>query len=375
MHHLATSIDEQLRYAESAPLLTLCLTRRRKVLGDTDVDTLATIKAFAIHYNNQKLYDKGGPLLIEYTRGIRDVLGKDYKDSMQAVMLLSSLYAEIRKFKRAEPLFRDNIYRQQKIAGKVHPDTLKMKNSLALMYWNEKRYAEAEQIYLEIVEDHNRCLDFIESVKSKRDDPSRIPTVENINHHDVLKYISNCALVYREQGKFDKSTPLLNDCYVKFRNMLGEGHADTIKAAGNLGKQYMENGEFEKSESILSNCYEVSRTQLGETHLSTLKCISNLSELYLRTNQFELALPLLSTYIPAMKSSLTKNFTASHFGSEYHPEILRATYNLGRVYAGRGAHDDAEILLMDCLSKRQKKLGSSHPGKRNESCIVYSCSH
>ena len=70
---------------------------------------------------------------------------------------------------------------------------------------------------------------------------------------------------------------------------MGDDHPDTLKTKNDLAVLYKEQGEYDKAELLLVEAVEGRRLKLGDTHPHTLESFNNLIELYEAWNKAEKA--------------------------------------------------------------------------------------
>ena len=61
---------------------------------------------------------------------------------------------------------------------------------------------------------------------------------------------------------------------------VGEDHPDTLESKNDLAVLYREQGGYDESEPLLIQAFEGRRLKLGDTHPHTLQSLNNLIDLY-----------------------------------------------------------------------------------------------
>jgi tetratricopeptide (TPR) repeat protein len=84
------------------------------------------------------------------------------------------------------------------ILGENHPDTLESMNNLALLYDNQGQYDKACPLYIQ-------CLKKRKSTLSE-------------NHPHIISSMHNLAVLYDKQGKYIQALPLYKKCLERFKN-------------------------------------------------------------------------------------------------------------------------------------------------------------
>jgi hypothetical protein len=66
-----------------------------------------------------------------------------------------------------------------------------------------------------------------------------------MDHVDTLKSMNNLAILYYNQGKFDKAEPLLVECLDKRKVLLRDDHVKTLHSVKILALLYKKQGKFD----------------------------------------------------------------------------------------------------------------------------------
>ena len=69
----------------------------------------------------------------------------------------------------------------------------------------------------------------------------------------------------------------------------GDGHPDTLETKNDLAVLYKEQGDYDKAEPLLVHAFEGRRLKLGDAHPHTLQSLNNLITLYEAWNKPEKA--------------------------------------------------------------------------------------
>lgn len=99
-------------------------------------------------------------------------------------------------------------------------------------------------------------------------------------HPNTLMALNNLALLYRNQGKYDRAESFLLDCLEKRTTTLGENEMDTLQSLNNLALLYAIQGKLDKAEPLYITSLEKSTLRFGETHPNTLTGLNNLADFY-----------------------------------------------------------------------------------------------
>ena len=69
--------------------------------------------------------------------------------------------------------------------------------------------------------------------------------------------MNNLALLYHNQGKYDKAEPLLEQCYEMMKSKIRPDHPDTMTAMNNLAVLHYKQGRYDKAGPRYIHCYEM----------------------------------------------------------------------------------------------------------------------
>ena len=90
----------------------------------------------------------------------------------------------------------------------------------------------------------------------------------------------NLAILYCNQGQYEKAEYLHVNCLGQRLVALGLSHPDTVFSMNGLAGLYCRQGQYEDAEPLFVACLEQLRIALGESHPDTLDAIGNLANLY-----------------------------------------------------------------------------------------------
>ena len=122
-----------------------------------------------------------------------------------------------------------------------------------------------------------------------------------------------------------------------------ERHADLLHM---LGMLYKGQGNYQASQPLLEEALEKRRATLGADHPDTLLSINNLAMLYYMQRKYDTAEPLYLECLEKQKSTLEAD----------HPSTLPSINNLALLNKSQGKYNTAEPLYLECLDKRNLTL-------------------
>ena len=100
------------------------------------------------------------------------------------------------------------------------------------------------------------------------------------DHPDTLMSMSNLAVLYDNQDKFNEAEPLYKECLSKCETILGSDHPNTLITIYGLAKSYVDQGKYHEAKPLynlhLKNCVN----ELGPDHLLTITIRENLDNIH-----------------------------------------------------------------------------------------------
>ncbi|CAN5505103.1 hypothetical protein BH09PLA1_BH09PLA1_33350 [soil metagenome] len=318
-------------YDDALPLQTAALATRRRVLGDSNEDTLTSIN------NMGSILDaEGKPQEAEkyYREGLDQrsrVLGAENHATLVSMGNLGNLFCAQGKFAEAEPLLRASLEKCRRVLGNDHRDTIIAINSLGFLLVNQGKPAEAEPLWREAYERGQRAIG--------ADDP------------DVIVWISNLGSLIQVQGRFKEAEPYLREALEKNRRVRGEEHPLTIRAISILGGNLSKQGRLTEAETLDREALEKSQRVLGDDNPETVDNLGRVGSLLMAQGKFDDAEPCLRQSLDAIR----------RLRGDEHPTTLNALAQFARLRVNQGKRDEAEALYRDVLEKSSRVLGPEHP--------------
>jgi tetratricopeptide (TPR) repeat protein len=168
---------------------------------------------------------------------------------------------------------------------------------------------------------------------------------------DLASSLSDLALIYQSQGKYEQAEPLHMQALEMRKRLLGEEHPDVARSLNNLAALYESQGKYEKAEPLLLQALEMRKRFLGEEHPEVAQSLNNLAGLYYSQGKHEQAEPL---YVQALEMS-------KRLLGEEHPNVAQSLNNLAALYHSQGKYEQAKSLYQQALEMRKRLLGKEHP--------------
>ncbi len=293
-------------YPKALPILEQALATRRRLLGEENPDTLATMIDLALLDVNMGRRAEAEKLFDRVIEARRRLLGEEHPDTLRAKAGLVFVMRATGRYEEAEKLDRQILEARRRVLGEDHPDSILSMADLAGTYRMERRYGEAEALYRSVVEKLRKVLGEDNSV-----------TLENIYH---------LANVYEREGRYAEAEVLQRDTRERLRRRLGDDHLRTLEATNELAVTYDDEGRFADAEPLYRDTLERSRRVLGKEHPTTLTTMNNLANVYSSEGRYDEAEALFRESLEAGRRVMGEN----------HPHTANTLYNLGCMSALRG---------------------------------------
>jgi serine/threonine protein kinase/tetratricopeptide (TPR) repeat protein len=159
------------------------------------------------------------------------------------------------------------------------------------------------------------------------------------------------ALVYHEQGAYDRAEANLRRAVELATDELGPRNRFSVGVRGKLARTLVEAGRYDDAEVEMQELLPIFRAVYGDDHGETLSMMNNLAAIYLHRKDYERAEPLLLEVVAGRSSAL---------GPE-HPDTQASAGNLAQLYMFTERFDEAEPLFRESLRVRRHELGDRHP--------------
>ncbi len=110
------------------------------------------------------------------------------------------------------------------------------------------------------------------------------------------------AGAYREVGNFQKSEEYLKDAYLRIAMEFGEENISAAVILNSMGLLYKKQGKFERSLDAYQRALKVREDSLGEDHPDCIATRHNIAELYIQWANPEKAQEYLQKNIDLMEA-------------------------------------------------------------------------
>jgi|CXWL01.1.fsa_nt_gi serine/threonine-protein kinase len=305
---------------------------RRRLLGNTNPDTLTSINDLGMVLRGQGRNSEAERYLQEAYEGRRRVLGEEHPETLTSLNNKSVLVAAQGRLAEAEPLYRVILEKRRRVLGEEHPETITAINNLGILLRNEGKLAEAEPYMTEALAKHRRVLG--------DDGPNTLASINNMG-----------ALMY-SLGKQQESESYFREALERRRRVLGEENISTINSINSVGFILLAQGKLDEAEPYLREALEKHARVLGADHGATLNSINNLAALLTRQGKSSEAEPLVRDALKRRRRVL---------GNE-HPETLLSINSMCATLSLLDKHDEAEPYCLEAVDASRRVLGDGHEG-------------
>jgi len=170
----------------------------------------------------------------------------------------------------------------------------------------------------------------------------------------ALQAQNNLAVLYEECQQFQEAEKLHTEVCKKMEAQFGTEHGDVTSSKFNLAALKAKMGSLEDSEAMYRHVLDVREKTLGPQHANTLRAKANLADVLRRQDRLEEAEAMLKNLVDQAHVSFGRDDATT----------LKARCQLAHILALQGdetRHRQAEAHLREVVSRREQKLGPSHP--------------
>lgn len=222
-------------------------------------------------------------------------------------------------------------------------EEIQLKNTLAVLYNQQGEYDLSEALYEE-------CLE-----KRKQ--------VQGVMHPETLIALNDLAMVYDTQGKYTLAEKYYKEYIQKWKEShnsnqeIAQGspnndrHGEMILAMNNLAVTLQHQHKEIEAEQLWEECIAQGKDLLSSHHPTVLSAMNNVGAFYCHLGRF----------LDAKRMLLEAYEQRKHHLGVDHPETLNTLHNLGILYQKMGLWLKAETCWEECFDKRKRLFGAEHP--------------
>jgi tetratricopeptide (TPR) repeat protein len=160
------------------------------------------------------------------------------------------------------------------------------------------------------------------------------------DHPKTIAFMHNLAAIYLSAKQLDKSIPLSEDVLKRREAKLGRQHPNTQSTVALLGRTYKEAGRLTEAIPLLEEAYNASRKLLNLRWI-----VPQLLDAYMKAGKPAEAKKVIQEELTNARKTLPNES----------PQLAVSLAQCGMVYLHLKAYDDAEPILREALTIREKK--------------------
>lgn len=258
-------------------------------------------------------------------------LAEDWGNAREYCQKAGFYFKESIKYDEASIYLQKALSICERIYAPDHSDIATSLNNLALLYQDQGFFNKAKSLYLKALEIRKHVL--------------------GNQHPDFAASVNDLASLYHLQGLYDKAEPLYLKALEIRETVLGQQHTDVSTILNNLAALYDEQGLYDKAKQLYIRALEIDENVLGPQHPDVATSLNNLAGLYLHEGHYDEAEPLWERAMEIRKTVL----------GQQHPDVAITLNNQALLYHSQGLYDKAEPLYERALEIYEIVLGSQHP--------------
>jgi tetratricopeptide (TPR) repeat protein len=177
----------------------------------------------------------------------------------------------------------------------------------------------------------------------------------------VAELFHKAGIYLSERGQFSEAEALLVRALSIYKQRFGVEHPNTVPALNSLAALYFYQGKYSQAESLYQQTLSIRERHLGAKHPDTGRSLSSLVLLYTYLGKEE-----QREIVERRVLSIEKKHGKKRLGAEL-PDtaqriiVNRAVLQLKQAYYYEGKYEQAELLLVEELSRWEERLGAEHP--------------
>ncbi len=196
----------------------------------------------------------------------RRVLGESDRVTLATMNNLAAVLTREAKFSQAEEIYRRLIEIKRRVLGADHPSTLASLNGLGVLYRNEGKYPDAEAVLKPALEGRRRAM--------------------GEQHRDTLASMNGLGLLYSIEGRYAEAEPLLTYAAETAGRVLGDDNPDAQSCLNNLADLYRRENQLKSSEAAYARLLEARRRTYGSDNPFTANTLGAFGEVELQLGKF-----------------------------------------------------------------------------------------
>ena len=291
MFDLAETYRREGKYAQAETLLSNLVEIERRLHRESTPEAIAAKYTLASIISDWRGdYPRAEGLYLSVLTTQRRVLGETNHSTLATMNNLAALLVREGKYPPAEEQYRKLIEIKRRVQGAEHPSTLASMNGLGVLYYNEGKYTEAEDLFKTVLEARRRVM--------------------GEQHRDTLATMNSLGAVYRAEGKNAEAEQLLTRTVETNRRLLGEDNPDTLNSLYNLAELYHRENKLAQADSLFQRLLEARRRTSGLDSVPTRSALVALGEIKLERRAYADAETLLRKAVEGFRKTNTTTWSS-----------------------------------------------------------------
>lgn len=322
------------RYKEACYITNSAYNKRKRFLGEENMDTVEAMHKLAIALNDMSFYNGALKLREKVLTLRKKYLGEKNSDTILAINNLAVSLNSLARHEEAAKLQKKALTLSKKVNGNKNPDTIMIMNNLAISLNNLGNHDEAIKL---LKENLTLCKEILGD-----------------EHPNTFAAMNNLALSLNNIGRHDEAIEIQKENLTLCKEILGENHPNTIAAMNNLALSLNNLGRYAEAAKIQKKILTLSKKILGDERLNTIVIMINLS----------ITLDKLENYAQAAKLQKKAVTLCKKLFGENHPYTIVAMNNLIVSLNGLNHQDEAENIQKQISNLSQKEIQENNDKKR-----------
>ncbi|MBL9092003.1 MAG: CHAT domain-containing protein [Planctomycetaceae bacterium] len=318
------------RYGDAVEPARQAFELRRKVLGETQEDTVDALEGLASALQGSGKYVEAQRHYERVAELRRALLGEQHPQYALALDNLALEAVEAGRYRRAQELWERALSIRAEALGRDDVEYAATLRSLARLRQTFGDAAEARRLFEQSLAVFRAAL--------VDNDPQIAVTLDDM------------GLAAIQDGDYARAEPLLRESLRVMKLAYGEESVDYAGVLENLATLHFSTGDLAQAEAAQLRCVEVYSRVFGVEHAYYATVASNLARIYLAARDYAKAEPLYRAALTIRRKQL----------GDDHPLTAAALNNLAALLADRGETAEAEALFRQALESHRKNLGERH---------------
>ncbi len=292
------------KWAEARRPFEEALATRRRLLGETDRDSLLSLTNVGLALLELKDYERAEANFTRFLELAKTAVGEAHPDYVRTLTNLASVYERSGKLAKSEPVYKRSLELTQAVWGDATPAIALARNNLARVYAKQGDSAKAEPLF----------RDALEGLKA--------------------------------QGQFAAALVTAKAVFTANVNEKGAGHADALATAHRVGALELMLGTPKAAETTLEEALKVADTNGSEKGELVARIVNDLGVARYQLARYNDAKALFARSLASRTEAL----------GDIHPDTLQSLRNLGWAEDALGNVVESDKLLRLCYNRLENTV-------------------